>query len=102
MRKRGYDTVLVGRAATGLVLRVAVAGYIVYLAWEILKGTLSGDSPLPDWGAWLIFAAFVAAALAFCVFAWKQFNTARIASRNNPDLKAEHVEEESESSKKDD
>ena len=72
-KKKEYDPGLMGRAISGLGLRVLVAAYIVYIAWKVLSGTLAGGSPIPDWGAWLIFLAFAAAAAAFCVYAWMQF-----------------------------
>ena len=64
---------ILNRALTALVLRVAVAGYIGYLAWQILTGTLKGGSPIPIWGAWLIFAAFIAVGIVFCFYAVKQY-----------------------------
>lgn len=64
---------MVNKAMTGLVLRLAIAGYIGYLAWQILTGTIKGGSPIPLWGAWLIFAAFIAVGVVFCVYAVKQY-----------------------------
>ncbi len=72
-QKKEHDMSIVNKAMTGLVLRLAIAGYIGYLAWQILTGTLKGGSPIPVWGAWLIFAAFIAAGLSFCVYAVKQY-----------------------------
>ena len=74
MRKnKKLDPGLLGRAISGLVLRVLVAAYIVYMAWKVLSGALDGSSPIPEWGAWAIFSAFALAAAVFCVFAVKQF-----------------------------
>ncbi|NCB73268.1 MAG: hypothetical protein EOM51_00775 [Clostridia bacterium] len=74
MRKENkIDPGLLGRAMSGLVLRVLVAAYIVYMAWKVLSGTLDGTSPIPEWGAWAIFSAFALAAAVFCAFAVKQF-----------------------------
>lgn len=72
-KKKEFDPGLMGRAISGLGLRVLVAAYIVYMAWKVLSGTLDGSSPIPDWGAWAIFSAFALAAAVFCVFALKQF-----------------------------
>ncbi|MFB0919540.1 MAG: hypothetical protein QMB62_01450 [Oscillospiraceae bacterium] len=72
-QKKEHDMSILNRALTGLVLRIAIAGYIGYLAWQILTGTLKGGSPIPVWGAWLIFTAFMAAGIAFCVYAVKQY-----------------------------
>lgn len=72
-QKKEYDMALLSKALTGLTLRVAVSGYIVYLGWKIVANVGIGDSPIPSWGAWLIFAVFAAVAVVFCVFAWKQY-----------------------------
>ena len=72
-QKKEHDMSILNRALTALVLRVAVAGYIGYLAWQILTGTLKGGSPIPIWVAWLIFAAFIAVGIVFCFYAVKQY-----------------------------
>ncbi|MBP8641373.1 MAG: hypothetical protein KBI01_10865 [Oscillospiraceae bacterium] len=72
-KKKEYDPGLMGRAISGLGLRVLVAVYIVYMAWKVLSGVLNGSSPIPEWIAWTIFSVFAAAALAFCIYAVKQF-----------------------------
>ena len=72
-KKKEYDPGLMGKAISGLGLRVLVAVYIVYMAWKVLSGVLNGSSPIPEWVAWTIFSVFAAAALAFCVYAIKQF-----------------------------
>ena len=74
MRKeKKLDPAIMGKAASGLVLRALVAAYIVYMAWKVLSGTLNGSSPIPEWGAWTIFMAFALAAAVFCAFSVKQF-----------------------------
>ncbi len=87
MKKKNYDTGLMGRAISGLGLRVIVAAYIVYMGWKVLSGALNGGSPIPEWGAWAIFSVFVAAMIAFGVFAVKQFvlllRSAKISSAPN-------------------
>jgi len=78
--KKEYDMAMLGKNLTGLSLRVVISGYIVYLAWKILSGSLDGTSPIPEWGSWLIFAAFTAAAVAFCAFAVRKYLDARKAA----------------------
>lgn len=89
-KKKNLDPGLLGRAISGLALRVLVAAYIVYMAWKVLSGTLNGSSPIPEWGAWAIFSAFVLAAAVFCVFALKQFllllKEAEISSAVNTEI----------------
>jgi len=78
--KKEYDMAMLGKGLTGLSLRFVVSGYIVYLAWKILGASLDGSSPIPEWGSWLIFAVFAAAAVAFCVFAVKKYLDTRKAA----------------------
>lgn len=73
--KKEHDYALMSRALTNLTLRVAIAGYIVYLAFKIMNGTQNGGS-IPAWGVWLICIIFVAAAFAFCLYAWKLYRKA--------------------------
>ncbi len=72
-KKKEYDPGLMGRAISGLTLRVLVAAYIVYMAWKVLSGVLNGSSPIPEWVGWAIFSVFAVAAVAFCIYALKQF-----------------------------
>ncbi len=72
-QKKEYDPATMGKAMSGMALRVIVSAYLVYLAWKILSETLNGGSPIPAWGAWLIFLLFVGAAAYFCVYAWKRY-----------------------------
>jgi hypothetical protein len=75
-RKKEYDTVMRGRAFTGLALRIAVAGYLVYLAWKIIMNMLSGSDAIPEWAVWLFCIGFIAAAAGFCVYAGVFFKRA--------------------------
>lgn len=93
-KRKSYDMVMVGRAGTFLAFRLAVSGYIGYLAWQILSGGLAGESPIPLWGSWVIFAAFVAAALYFTAFSLREFIKIRKAAVF-PDSPESDGEEES-------
>jgi hypothetical protein len=83
-QKKEYDTVLRGRAYTGLGLRVLVAGYMVYLAWKLLSNMLGGKGSIPEWGVYAICVVFAAAAVGFCVYAWKGFRKALKAAELTP------------------
>ncbi len=88
-KKKEYDPGLMGKAISGLGLRVLVAAYIVYTAWKVLSGVLNGRSPIPEWGAWAIFSVFAVASIAFCIYAVKQFllqlRSSEISSVSQPD-----------------
>ena len=101
-QNKEYDMALASKALTGLVLRVAIAGYIVYLAWKIVANVANGDSPIPAWGAWLIFAVFVAASVVFCVFAWKQFRLIRKIAELPPAVQDSEAPQEKDSGNSED
>ena len=94
-QKKEYDPAIMGKAISGMALRVIVSAYVVYLAWKVLSGALNGGSPVPVWGAWLIFLAFVAAAAYFCVYALKQYKIALKSAEISAD--AQMIDDESDS-----
>lgn len=79
-QKKEYDIAKKSKALTGLLLRVAVAAYIAYLAWKILSGMLEGSSPIPVFAVWLICIVLTAGALGFCIFSWKAYQKAMKAA----------------------
>lgn len=93
-KKKEYDPSMMGKAISGLALRVIVSAYLVYLAWQILKGALDGGSPVPIWGAWLIFLFFVGAAAYFCVYSWKQYQKSLKSADISADSKTEIIEQD--------
>ena len=103
-QKKEYDPVIMGKAISGMALRVIVAAYLVYMAWKVLTGALNGGSPIPEWGAWLIFLAFAAAAAGFCVYSWRQYRKALKSAdmSENSQLKSEESDLLSEEQKKKD
>ncbi len=76
MGKKEYDSPLRAKALTGFCMRAAIAAYIVYLAWRVLSGMLKGASPISTLLAIFICVLFVGAAVAFCVYAWKEYKKA--------------------------
>lgn len=97
--KKEHDYALMTRALTNLSLRVAVAGYMVYLAWKIMSGTQNGGTNIPVWGVWLICIIFVLAALAFCFYAWKLYLKALKAAEIHKPQKMNETDEVSNQSK---
>ena len=70
-----YDVQRRARAGTGATLRALVAGYLVYLAWQILKGVRSGETTMSPAVGYAAAAFFLLAALAFAVylvFRWRR------------------------------
>ena len=61
------------RAVNYFALRLAVAGYLVYLGFDILRGHLSGASALSPLLSWLCGVGFTAAALAFAFYSWRRY-----------------------------
>ena len=68
-----YDEKLKSKAYTGLALRVLVAGYVLYLAWMIASGSISGESTMPLWCVILFCTLFVAGAVFFVIYAVRSF-----------------------------
>ena len=79
-KRKNYDMIMIGRAGTSLVLRLVVSAYIVRMGWQILSGSLAGESPISDWGSWAIFILFTGAALFFAVFSLREFIKVRKAA----------------------
>ncbi len=74
--KKEYDMAMKNKAITQLLLRVAIAGYIVYLAWKLLSNMLTGSGSFPQWAVWLVCVVFVAVAVWFCAYSLKGFKKA--------------------------
>ena len=63
-----YDVQRRARAGTGATLRTLVAGYLLYLAWQIVKGVRAGETSMSPAVAYTAAAFFTVAALAFIVY----------------------------------
>ena len=70
-----YDVQSRARAGTSATLRALVAGYLVYLAWQIVKGVRSGETSMSPAVGYAAAAFFLLAALVFAVYLirrWKK------------------------------
>ena len=70
-----YDVQRRARAGTSATLRALVAGYLVYLAWQIVKGVRSGETSMSPAVGYAAAACFLLAALVFAVYLirrWKK------------------------------
>ncbi len=63
-----YDVQRRARAGTSATLRALVAGYLLYLAWQIVKGVRTGETSMSPAVAYAAAAFFAIAALAFVVY----------------------------------
>ena len=67
-RPAEYDVQRRARAGTGATLRALVAGYLVYLAWQILRNVRAGETTMTPAVAYAAAAFFLLAAAAFAVY----------------------------------
>ena len=61
------------RTGTAAVLRILVAGYLVYLGADLIRDRLLGLSSLAPALAWACGAVFIAAGLLFGWFTWRRY-----------------------------
>ena len=80
-RELKYDTRKRARADNIAAIRALVAGYLAYLAWQIVKGVRTEESTMtPDVG-YAIAALFVLAAAAFTAYLIRQWRLETEAAR---------------------
>ncbi|MCR5089571.1 MAG: hypothetical protein K6C08_08675 [Oscillospiraceae bacterium] len=68
-----YDVQRRAKAGTTATLRCLVAGYILYLAWQIAKGAASGETSMSPALSYLAAAVFTAAAVFFIIYSLKRW-----------------------------
>lgn len=56
-----------------MLMRILVAGYIVYLAWKIMSNAGAADNPVPLWCSILAASILALSAVAFVVYSVVQF-----------------------------
>ena len=78
MAKWQYDVQKRARADTAATFRAVVVGYLAWLGWKIASAEGSSMSAL---AAQLISTAFLIAAIAFGVYAWKRWRSDLEAAR---------------------
>lgn len=92
-----YDIQKRAKAGTAATLRAVISVYVIYLGWTVLKGVLSGSSPVPVWVGWLVAIVFTAAAVAFGFYTWKTYLRDKEAARlPTDDGNREETDEETE------
>lgn len=80
-RNADYDEVKRARAGGIATLRALVAGYMAYLAWQIVKGVRSGESTMAPAVGYAAAAFFLLAAAAFAVYLIRQWRLEVEAAR---------------------
>ena len=90
-----YDMQRRAKAGTSAVLRALVAGYLLYIAWQIVKGVRSGESSMSPAVAYLAAGFFALAAAAFLVYLIRRWRADVEAARlpASEETKAEPEEE---------
>lgn len=90
--KLEYDVQKRARAGTAATFRAAVALYIAWLGYRLIRSTLDGTSTLPAWAGWTAGIFFIAAALGFGWYIWKRWHidveAARIPAQENEEEQA--------------
>lgn len=84
MNPEKYDLALRNRALSMLVLRGAVAIYLVYLGGSLIYEWLSGISGLPAYVVWGGGILFITGGALFGLYVWRRFQK---------DLKAAEITE---------
>ena len=70
---------------TRSMLQGLVGVYLLYLAYQLLKGLIDGiETTMPRWVAVLAIAAFAGIGAAFLVYAWKAWKKGKAEQDQNP------------------
>lgn len=80
--------------STRSMLQGLVGVYLLYLAYQLLKGRIDGiETTMPQWLAVLAIAAFAGIGIAFLIHAWKSWKKGRTDQDRNPvELEGENGE----------
>ena len=89
-----YDEQRRARAGTSAVLRALVAGYLIYLAWQILRNLRTGETTMTPAVGYAAAAVFLLAAAAFAVYLIRQWRIESEAARLPESDEAESSAEE--------
>ena len=88
-----YNQQKMNRAITSVVLRIIVAGYIIFIAVNVINGTKSETSTIPGWAGSLIGGLFIAASAGFIIYSIIMFRKALYNARLDVDEATERKEE---------
>ena len=68
-----YDTAKRSAAANIAVLRAAVAAYLIYLGYTLIRDAITGVSTMAPALAWAAGLLFIAAAAVFGLYTWRRW-----------------------------
>ncbi|MDR1002791.1 MAG: hypothetical protein LBL82_05940 [Oscillospiraceae bacterium] len=84
-KKKEYDFHLKNKAITGLGLRLAVAGYVCFMAYQIVSNALAGDTSMSVATAVTFAVIFSVAALGFAVYSVMAYQAALSRAEIKPE-----------------
>ncbi|MBQ5523400.1 MAG: hypothetical protein IIT86_11435 [Oscillospiraceae bacterium] len=87
-RKKQSETIR-ARESSFTVVRAVVAGYLVYLGFSLLRGTMDGGTAMPLRLKWFFSLLFIVAGLLFAVYTlrrWRRFSTGQEKPETNENL----------------
>ena len=76
-----YDMAKRTKANNLAVLRAVVAAYLAWLGFSLIRDCVRGASTLSPAFAWTVGLVFIAAALAFAFYIWRQWKRGLAAAR---------------------
>lgn len=82
--KKRYHVVRKNKADAKVMLRGAVCGYLLYLAWRLVNRSVAEPS-LPLAAGWVVGGLFAAAAAAFGIFSWREYRKALREAELSPE-----------------
>ena len=82
------------RTVNLFALRLAVAAYLVYLGFDLLRGFLAGASTLPAASAWGFGLGFMAAGLGFGVYSFLHYRRETAAEKKKAEETGKTPDEE--------
>ena len=79
------------KALSIAILRGAVAAYLIYLGYSLIKDQLAGNSTMAPWLSWVSGVLFILAGAGFIWYSWKRY---RADSAESPDGQASDAAKE--------
>ena len=67
------------------MLRAAVAAYLIYLGFSLIRDMLSGASTMSPTMAWLCGMFFMLVGVVFALYAWRRFRSETVPSQPEDD-----------------